>query len=79
MLSKIWCISRIYENQKFLQTDTYSAGHMTTVLWSLAGDATVEGEAAGLAINIQRLWLFPVFWQSAKPATCIFLPDLQIP
>jgi len=27
-----------------------------TVLWALPGSATVEGKAAGLAINIQRLW-----------------------
>jgi len=33
------------------------ADHVTTVLWALAGDATVEGRAADLVMNIQRLWL----------------------
>jgi len=45
----------MYENQKFLGTDTHLAGHMTIVLWALASEATVEGGAAGLAMNIQRL------------------------
>jgi len=34
------------------------AGHVITVLWVLPGSATVEGGAAGLAMNIQRFWIY---------------------
>jgi len=34
------------------------AGHVTTVLWALAGDATVEGGAVGVAMNIQHLLFY---------------------